>query len=359
LRILSLYIAREFLKIFSFMVASFVALYTIFDFLEKANNFGEAGVSTATMISFFILQIPEITSLMIPVAVLMATVLTLGLMGKRNEVVAIKSSGISMLRFTTPLLLIALALTLMVALINETVVPGTKAKTNYIWNVLVEKQPGQLLHKEKFWLKGQNSIYRVGFYDPESQSLADVVYYRFDREFNLSMRVDARRARYLGGRWVFFSGLYQERLGEGAYTGQSFDERVVDLPEKPNDFSRLSKPSEEMSFGELARYVQKIEDEGYDTRRYRVDLQGKISFPFVTLIMALLGAPLALHKERGTSLPVGVVMGLGCALLYWISFSYARSLFGYTGVLPPFISAWLPNGVFFLGGLWFFSHIRQ
>ena len=359
MRILSLYIAREFLKIFAFMVVSFVALYTIFDFLEKANNFGESGVPTATMISFFILQIPEITSLMVPVGVLMSTVITLGLMGKRNEIVAVKSSGVSMLRFTMPLLLIGLALTVMVALLNETVVPKTKAKTNYIWNVLVENQPGQLLHKEKFWFKGQNSIYRVGFYDQESQSLSDVVYYRFDRDFNLSLRVDARRARFLAGRWVFFSGLYQERIGAGAYTAMPFEERVVDLPERPGDFSRLSKPSEEMSFGELVRYVQKIEAEGYDTRRYRVDLQGKISFPFVTLIMALVGVPLALFKERGGSLAIGVVSGLACALLYWISFSYVRSLFGYSGVLPPFLSAWLPNVLFFLGGLWFFSHIRQ
>jgi lipopolysaccharide export system permease protein len=359
LRLLGLYIAREFFKIFSLMVASFVVLYTIFDFLEKANNLGEAGVPTATMISFFILQLPEITALMIPVGVLISTVTTLALMAKRNELVAIKSSGISMLRFTTPLLLISLAMTIAVALLNETVVPGTKAKTSYIWNALVEKQLGQLLHKEKFWLKGQNSIYRVGFYDPESQSLADVVYYRFDREFNLAERVDARRARYLSGRWVFFTGLYQQRLGDGAYSAQSFDELAVNLPEKPQDFSRLSKPSEEMSFGELARYVQKIEDEGYDTRHYRVDLHGKISLPFVTLIMALLGVSLALHKEHRASLPLGVVMGLVCALLYWISFSYVRSLFGYSGMLPPFVSAWLPNGIFFLGSLWFFSHIRQ
>jgi lipopolysaccharide export system permease protein len=358
-RILNLYVAREFLKMFCFMVLAFVSIYTLFDILEKAKNFSEAGVTGGAMLTFFILQIPEILSLMVPVAVLIATVITLGLMGKRNEVVAVKSSGVSVFRFTLPIVLISLALTIGVALLNETVLPRTKARTNYIWNVLVEKQPGQLYHKEKFWYKGQNSIYRVGFYDVESQSLADVVYYRFDRDFNMSARVDARRARYLGGRWVFFSGLYQERLPEGGYTAHTFEEREVELPERPSDFVRLSKPSEEMSLAELARFVRKMEIEGYDSRRYRVDMQSKLSFPFVTLIMALIGVPMALFKEQGRSLAPGVVLGLACALLYWISFSYVRSIFGYAGVLPPFIAAWLPNGLFLLAGLWLFTHIKQ
>ncbi|MBI4799440.1 MAG: LPS export ABC transporter permease LptG [Desulfarculus sp.] len=359
MRILAQYMSREFLKLFGILVMGFVAIYTIFDFIEKADNFAHAGVPTSAMLSFFLLQVPEITSLMVPVAVLMSTVITLGLMGKRNELVAVKSSGVSLFRFSLPILLTALAMTMAVALLNETILPRTKAKTNYIWDVLVEKRPDKIFLKEKFWYKGQNSIYRVGFYDPETQSLADVVYYRFDKDFNLAMRVDARRVRYLGGRWVFFSGLMQQRLAGGGYSGQAFEEQVVDLPEKPHDFTKLSKPSEEMSFGELVRFVKKIEDEGYDSRRYRVDLQSKLSFPFVCLIMALVGVPLALFKERGQYLAAGVVLGLGVALLYWISFSYMRSIFGYTGVLPPFLAAWLPNGIFSLLGLWLFSTIRQ
>lgn len=359
MRILTQYISREFLKLFGFLVLSFVAVYTIFDFIEKSDNFHQAGVPTSAILSFFLLQIPEITSLMVPVAILMSSVLTLGLMGTRNELVAIKSSGISLFRYTLPVLLMALALTLGVALLNETVIPRTKAKTNYIWDVLVEKRPSKLVLKEKFWYKGQGSIYRVGFYDNDTQSLSDVVYYRFDREFNLAERVDARRARFLGGHWVFFSGLLQQRLPGGGYSAKPFEEQTIDLPERPQDFTKLAKPSEEMSFGELVRFVKRMEDEGYDSRRYRVDLQAKLSFPFVCLIMALVGIPLALIKERGQSLAAGVVLGLGVALLYWISFSYMRSIFGYAGVLPPFLAAWLPNGLFTILGLWLFTTIRQ
>ena len=359
MRILSLYVAREFLKLFAFLVLGFVAIFTLFDFIEKVDNFLEAGVPGSTMLSYFMLQVPEITALMIPMAILMASVLSLGLMAKKNEIVAVKSSGISMFRFTLPIILLSLVLALAVALINEVVLPVTKTRTNFIWNVRVEKQPGKLFQKERFWYKGQDAIYQVGFYEPDSQSLSEVSAYRFGPDFVLNERIDAKRARYLGGRWIFFKGLYQRRLPGGGYSAQIFDQLSLALPEKPTDFTRLTKPSEEMSLGELARYVAKVEAKGFDPLRQRVDLQAKLSFPFVCLIMALIGIPLALFKEKGRFLPAAVIIGLGVALFYWVGFSYCKSLFGYAGVLPPVMAAWLPNLFFGLLGVFMFTHVKQ
>jgi len=359
MRILAQYVAREFLKFVCLLVVSFVAIYTIFDFIEKVDNFQEAQVPASIMLSFFLLQVPEITVLMLPLTLLMATVLSLGLMSKRNEITALKSSGVSIFRFSLPILLLALAFTFASALINEGLLPQTKARTNYIWDILVEKRPGRLYHKEKFWYKGRNSMYRVGYYDPATQTLSNVVYYRFDKNFNLTMRVDASRLRYVQDRWIFFNGLKQTLLPGGGYAAAPFKEMELKLPETPQDLTRIVKPSEEMDFSELARYVRKIDAEGYDARRYRVDLQAKLSFPFVCLIMALWGIPLALFKEKGRSLAPGVVLGLGAALVYWVGFSYVRSIFGYSGVLPPLLAVWLPNGVFGLAGLWMLTSIRQ
>jgi lipopolysaccharide export system permease protein len=352
-------VAREFLKLFGFLVVSFVGIFNLFDFIEKVDNFMEAKVATSTLLSFFLLQVPEVTALMIPMAVLMATIISLGLMAKKNEIVAVKSSGISIFRFTLPILLFSVALAMAVALINETVLPITKARTNYIWNVQVEKQPGRLFQREKFWYKGQNAIYQVGFYQPESQSMADVTCYRFDKDFTLIERLDARRASYQNGRWVFYDGLYQQRLPGGGYNAKIFKKLSLNLLERPQDFTRMSKPSEEMDLGELARYVSKVQAKGLDPLHQRVDLQAKLAFPFVCLIMAMLGIPLALYKERGQGLPLAVVLGLGLSLLYWVGFSYSRSVFGYSGALPPIIAAWLPNVFFGLTGLALFTNLRQ
>lgn len=359
MRILALYVAREFLKLFGFLVVGFVAIFTLFDFIEKVDNFMEAGVPGSAMFSYFLLQVPEITALMIPMAILMASILSLGLMAKKNEIVAVKSSGISIFRFSLPIILLAMVLALGVALINEVVLPITKTRTNYIWNVRVEKQPGKLYQTEHFWFKGQNSIYQVGVYLPDSQSLSKVTCYRFGPEFTLTERIDAERARYLGGKWVFFNGLYQRRLPGGGYSAQIFKQLDMTLPEKPSDFSQMSKPSEEMSLGELARYVAKLEHQGLDPIRQRVDMQAKLSFPFVCLIMALIGIPLAMFKEKGRFLPAAIIIGLGVALFYWVGFSYVKTIFGYSGILPPIITAWLPNLFFGLVGVFMFTHVKQ
>ena len=359
MRILSLYISREFLKLFFFLVICFISIYTIFDFIEKVDNFQEANVDTGIMITFFFLQMPEIASLLMPLAVLLATLLTLGLMAKRNEIVAVKASGINLFRLSLPIVLLSITLALGATLINETVLPQTKARTNYIWNQLVENRPGRFYHKENFWYKGQNSIYRIGKFDPAGQTLDRVIYHRFDQLFNMILRVDAEKAVYKQGRWTFYNGLWQEALPNGGFSATPFKEHRVDLPETPQDFSSLAKPSNEMGFAELARFVRKVELEGYDSLRYRVDLQAKISFPFVCLIMALWGIALALFKEKGRFLAQGIILGFGVALGYWVSFSYVRSIFGYSGVLPPLLAVWLPNGVFGLGGLLMLTNVRQ
>lgn len=359
MRILSLYLAREYIKIVFALSVLFVGLFTLFDFIEKIDNFHEAGVDGGTIATFFMLQTPELLTLMLPMAVLLGTVITLGLMVKRNEIVAIKASGVSLFRFSLPILLVGAACALIVAGINETTLPQTKSQTNFIWDVMVEKRPGSLYHNKKFWYKGHSAIYHVGLYDETTQTLTDLVYYRFDQDFNLTMRIDARRARFLGGKWVFFSGLAQKRLKDGGYSAKPFEEFHIRLPERPGDFTRLVKPSDEMNFAELNEYIKKIDAEGYDSRRYRVDLHGKISFPFVCLIMALIGIPLALFKQKGDSMALSVILGVGGALLYWTSFSYVRAIFGYTGVLPPVLTAWLINALFVLAGLWMVSNVRQ
>ena len=236
MRILALYMSREFLKLMGLFLVSFVGLYTLFDFIEKVDNFQEAGVASATMLSFFVLQIPELVVLLVPVAILMSTVITLGMMAKRNEIVAIKSGGVSIFRFTLPILLMAAVFSLGSALINETIIPQTKARTNFIWDVMVEKRPGQMLRREKFWYKGDNSIYKVGFYDTSSQTISDLTYYRFDKDFNLQLRIDAKRARFLGDQWVFVSGMAQELLPGGGYKGEMFEEKVMPLPRAPRRF---------------------------------------------------------------------------------------------------------------------------
>ena len=100
-----------------------------------------------------------------------------------------------------------------------------------------------------------------------------------------------------------------------------------------------------MSFVELAAHVKKIENEGYDATTYKVDLFGKIAFPFICLIMAITGAATGMRPGMKERMPLGIAIGIGISFLYWIAYGFCTSL-GYGKMLPPLVSAWAANLVF-------------
>ena len=361
MNILNRYLLKEFFKIFLLLMVGFITIYTVVDSIERANRFAEGGLDLSTVAAYMLLQIPEIVSLVTPVAVLIATILTIGIMNNRNELVALKSAGISLIRFTLPILLCGAVISISMIILNEMVVPYTKAQTNYIKDVLARKSPPKVYYKEKFWHKGHNSIYEVGSYEVDNMVLSDVTYYHFDRQFSMDIRIDAARAQYMGDRWRFFAGLMQERQDGGKYSATAFAEKDMILPEKPDDFIQLAKPSSEMNFSEMYAFIRKIESEGYDAKRYVVDMHSKLSMSVACFITILLGIPLGLMRgqSKESSIARAIVIGAGLSFFYWVGSGMINSYLGYSGILPGALAAWMINIFYTLLALWLYSHVPQ
>ena len=109
------------------------------------------------------------------------------------------------------------------------------------------------------------------------------------------------------------------------------------------------KAPEEMSFWELKKYTRKIREEGYDSIRGVVDLNIKIAFPFISLVLTLVGIPIALRKKKG-GIPFSITIAIGISFLYLLTFGLSRSL-ALSGALPPILGAWLANLLFLLVGI--------
>jgi len=114
----------------------------------------------------------------------------------------------------------------------------------------------------------------------------------------------------------------------------------------PENLNTVAKKSEEMTFRELYAYIKKVEAEGYDATIYQVDLYAKIAFPFICIIMCMVGTGLAARGTVREGMPVVIAYGIGTAFIYWIFYSFCLSL-GYGEMLPPAIAAWTSNLVFF------------
>ena len=351
MQIIQKYVIQEVLKTFAIVLTVSVVIYLIVDFFEKIDNFFEAGVPMSQALSFFILRIPLIVSQVAPVGVLMAVLIVLGLMARSNELLALQSGGISKLYLLIPLQIIGLVFSLFVFFLAQILVPITMAQANRIWKVEVHKQISTFKQKD-IWIKGSNAIYHIGYFNPGDETISGITLNFFDDDFNLARRIDAKKGFYRKGKWIFRDCVEQIRLKNTTYDIRYTDRCDAEIDLVPEDLKKVVKQSDEMSLRELSDYIKKIKHEGYDPTPYQVDWHAKLAFPAICLVMTVIGSAIALRNPKQEGIAMGIAYGIGISFCYWIIHAFCLSL-GHSGIMQPFLAAWITNIIFVLPGLAF------
>jgi len=356
--VLTQYLTREFFKLFIISLAVFMAIYLMVDFASGIDDFIKAEASRGVMASYFLYKIPAIGVQMLPVATLTTVIIMFGLMKRNNEIMALRACGASVWRISQPVVLTALLIAIAMFLFSETVVPVTSSRANEIWRVEVKKEKGDRFHGHRhIWYKGDNCIYWMRQFNHQTGTMIEPAFYFFDASFHLIRRIDAQSAAWKNGVWELREGIIQDRERDGSYGLDRFERFQLRLPERPEVFVRQEIEPEEMGYQQLKRFAGRLRAEGYDATRYFVDLHIKIAFPFVILIMALIGIPVALwKKEMGT--PVAVSIGIALCFIYLLVLGLSRTL-GFAGVLPPLLSAWLANCLFLFFGIYLLIQVNR
>ena len=343
--ILDRYLIKEIIKYFAIILVAGTGIYLIIDFFENVDKFLEAGVTIGRMFRFLLFKIPLIIAQITPVGILLAVLITFGLMNKNNEIIALKGGGMSIYYFTRPILFVGVLFTIGLLLVSETVVPVTTGYANDIYRVEVKKYT-QTQGKKNIWFKSHRCIAYIDYFNPQKKTISRITLNYFDRRFKLKRRVDAAKARYKKGQWVL-KDVMEQKLNKktGTYDIHFHKQMIEKIDFLPEDLQRAAKKSEEMSFKELLNYIRDVESEGYDATPYRVDLHSKISLPVACLVVCLIGTGITLRKIDHRGLSVNIALGIVVMFLYWITHSFCMSL-GYGGMLPPIIAAWVSNFIF-------------
>ena len=137
--ILDRYLIKEILKHFGIVLSASVIIYLAVDFFENVDKFMEAGLPISRILQFFQLKLPLIIVQIIPVGILLAVLITFGLMNKNNEIIALKSGGMSVYHFLRPILALGVVFSVAFFILSEVVVPITVSKANEIWRLEVKK----------------------------------------------------------------------------------------------------------------------------------------------------------------------------------------------------------------------------
>jgi lipopolysaccharide export system permease protein len=350
MNLINRYIIFEIVKFFVLTLIAVLCIFIAIDYLGTMDEFIDSHVSLLHTVQYVVFKIPFVTTQAMPVILLMAILIAFGLMSKNNELIILNASGISIYTLVRPVLIISAAAAMFLFYLTEHVVPLTMQQSNAIKQNEIRKAANVNVKAENIWIKGQRRITHIKYFDPSSQAVFGLTRYFFDSQFRLVRRIDAKKAEYQNGRWILHQCMDQHlNAGANIPAISLHDTLTENLELEPEDFSQIAHKSEEMNFRQLLDYIHKVESEGYTATVYRVDLNAKCAYPFVCVVMALVGIGLTARKRLDMGLPVSISYGIGIGFLYWIFQSICISL-GYRGTLPPVVAAWTANFVFFCGG---------
>jgi len=356
--ILDRYILREYLLLFGLILASIVSLYLVIDFFGKIRMFMSNAATWSQVARHFLYLIPLIVSQTTPAVILLSTLITFGNLARHNEITALKSCGVSVYRLTVPVLAAGAVISVALFLFSELVTPSAYRRAEEIRLVEVQKQtlPGAF-KQDRIWYRGAWGIYNFRLFDAAANAVNGVTINVLDRDFRLVRRIDAERAVWRDNRWEFVKVLIVNIPPEGFPVLERYERKVIDLPERPEDFRTVQKDADKMGFFELRSYIGKLRAEGYDATPYVVDLHGKVAGSLAGLILIVIGVCFPLRTERSGGLAQSIGAGIVLGFSYWLIFAFALSL-GRAGTIPPLLSAWTANLLFAAGAVFLLRRVR-
>jgi lipopolysaccharide export system permease protein len=343
---------KEFVKFFCIIQMLVLALFILIDYLSRMDKFLNSDLTLVGALGYVLLKVPFMFIQMTPASILLACITVFALMNRNNELLAIRSSGISIYYLIRPALFSGGVLAILMFFLGETIVPISMAKANYIEHVVLRKNTHQLVSGRKdIWIKSDNRLIRINYFDPVHQTVSGITISTLGEGFRLEHRLDAQKGVFSQGEWIL-ENVVEQTLSRASsdYDVQQYEKRVIEAVIEPEDLGNIAKKSDEMSYYELKGYVAKVESEGYNAVTYKVDLNGKMAFPFICVIMVLTGAATGMRGFAKENLPVAIAIGVVIAFVYWIMYGLCLSL-GYGSILPPVLSAWIANLFFFCAGL--------
>ncbi len=357
-RILDEYVVREFLNTFLLVLAGFVVLMLIFTFFDLVGDILRNHIRMSTVGAYLVNLTPSMLYLISPLAVLIAVLVTFGVLNRNSELIAMKASGISLYRLAIPIFCISAILAVTLFVFDQYYLPQANRKAEAIRNIIKGLPPQTVLHPENNWIFGQprpgepSRIFYYQFFDNDHDEFANLSIFEFDPStFALSRRIFASRAVWdpAIGAWRFLNGWQRDIGGANVTEYREFKQTSFsEIHENPGHFKKEGLQSQEMNFGQLERYIGDLSQSGFDTKRLRVALWHKLAYPLIAIVMAVLAIPFALSMGRRGSL-TGIAVAIAVALTYFV----VDGLFGAMGnvnYLPAALAAWSPDVLFGLTG---------
>ncbi len=351
MKLIDRYIIRQFLVTALFSLVAVLVVFIVIDAMEKLDDFIDKQAGWDVIVMYYVYFVPEIIKLIIPVAMLLASLFVTARLSAQGEWTAFKSGGISLYRLLVPYLGVALLISALSVYFNGWIVPSANKKKFTIERVYLHKDVVNASGANIYVQDSPTRILSLGYFD-DTRNIASRVSIQ---DFSVAdPTVMVERVDALTMVWDTSSTQWMLNNGTRRWFGGG-KERMADFATQPagalhfnpDDLRKKQQKPDEMSFGDLAAFIDNQQRAGQDVARWQVDYYSKISFPFATVIVVLFGVPFSSIRRRGG---VGVQLGISLLICFiYLIFMKVSQVFGYNGDIHPLLTAWAAN-LLFLGG---------
>lgn len=356
--IIDRYISKIFIVYLLGGLLVFATIFVAVDFMSFAMR---NDASTSVLLRYYMYYAPTIVYQMIPVGCLLATIFTLSTLNKSNELIALFSVGTSLARVSAPIMVLVALVSGVSFWLSDRVLPGFAQKKNYIEYVEIRNRPGlySTVTTNKIWYRSENVLFNIQTLNAEQAKAQGLTLYYFDAAWNLIQLISASRVEMKDSVWELKNGTVTLFASESSFPlTKSFKSKAITMNEDVADLQSSANSSDIMSLGELRKFIKKNKEAGLDTLRYEVDYHSKFGFAFAAFVMSMMGIPFSVTRQRSGGAFMNVGLCIGLAFVYWMLYSSSVTL-GKHGVLPPVLSAWLPNGLVLALSFFFLLRLKK
>jgi lipopolysaccharide export system permease protein len=351
MRILDRYILKSTLTVFAGCIFTFLWLYVIVDVFSHLDDILRHGIALKILAKYYAAFMPIIFIQVAPISCLLATLYTFGRLNRNNELIAMRSSGLSVLQISKSILTFGVLLCMLLFWVNDRLVPRSLYMTEKIKAYMEggtkkaqEKEKESIVNLSIYGLK--NRLFFVNRFSPSDNSLEGITILEHDKQQNITKKIIANRGEYKNGVWTFFQCVtYRfDENGQMQDEPKYMEEEIMTIPETPQDFLTQRQSPGYMNVSQLDFYIRKLSGSGASSviRSLTIDLYSRFSACFAPLAIILLGIPFSLMmKKRATGLSsLGVAIMVG--FLYYVVNAISLAL-GKAGAFPPLLAVSLSH----------------
>jgi lipopolysaccharide export system permease protein len=357
MRLLSRYLLSHWLRVFLLTAIGLPFVSVLTQLTDNLRRLLDRDLHAGTIALSYLYALPQNIATMMPAAALFATVFTVGPLARNSELTAAKAGGVSFYRLIRPLLI---ASTLAAVLCFEIGEWATEATTRQL-ELQKERQARNVTTRSNFVYRASTGwVYTVRALNTADRQMQQVVLEHAVRDTSsptISIVADSAQWDPRRRVWHFLHGASHLIRRNGDAITMSFAElRLPAFKQAPRDLLIEPKNPEEMTYGELGRYIAALNSSGNDTKKLQVQQAVKLALPAACLIIALFGAPLAVSSPRAGA-AMGIAISLGTTIVYLLMINLSQAV-GSSGIMDPVVAAWFPNLVFLGLGGWLMVKVR-